>query len=468
MSTPTFLIYDIETSGLDPCFGQVFQFAAIRTTLDLEEIERYEYRIKINPDTIPHPQAMLTTGLSMEDVQQGESEYDVISRIHALMNTPNTCSMGYNTLGFDDEFLRFSFFRNGLTPYTHQYANGCSRADIFPITLLYSRFKRDVLSWPERDDRPSLKLEDINAMNSLAKGSAHDAMVDVEATLALAKRLYAEKATWDYAMGYFNKGTDAKRLNTLPALHEHKQHAYRYGLLLSPSFGYQQNYLAPVLYLGQHMHYKNQSLWLRLDKEPFTESLFEGVIDFSFVVRKKMAEPPLLLPPDDRYLAHLTSTAQEQTQANLEWLNTHIDCLNEARTATAQESYPDIPHCDAQASLYQAGFPTPEDNRMNQRFKEANCDGKVALLDEISNPLYYTLFVRVLGRLGLNLGEHQAVFDEYLSSVWSDSDSPVLDYKGKPRFNVKQCLQAIVELNPDQQSLLADINSYISEHTKHF
>lgn len=464
MSTPTFLIYDIETSGLDPCFGQVFQFAAIRTTLDLEEIERYEYRIKINPDTIPHPQAMLITGLSMEDVQHGESEYEVITRIHELMNTPNTCSMGYNTLGFDDEFLRFSFFRNGLTPYTHQYANGCSRADIFPITLLYSRFKRDVLEWPKREGRPSLKLEDINALNSLAQGSAHDAMVDVEATLALAKRLRTEKATWDYAMAYFNKGTDAKRLSALPVLHQHKQHEYRYGLMLSPTFGYQHNYLAPVLYLGQHTHYKNQSLWLHLDKEAFEENLFDGVIDFPFVVRKKMAEPPLLLPPDDRYLSHLESSAHEQAHANLAWLNAHMDALNQARTATTQDSYPEIPHCDAQASLYQAGFPSPEDNRINQRFKDADRDGKIALLNEISNPLYYTLFVRILGRLGLHLGKHQAVYDEYLHSVWCGSDTPVHDYKGKPRFGVTDCAKAIdveLEKNPNDQTLLF-IRTYLA------
>ena len=38
----TYLFYDIETSGLNKCFDQVLQFAAIRTDLELHELEHYE------------------------------------------------------------------------------------------------------------------------------------------------------------------------------------------------------------------------------------------------------------------------------------------------------------------------------------------------------------------------------------------------------------------------------------------
>ena len=40
--TATYLFYDLETTGLNPCFDQVLQFAAIRTDLSLNEIERHE------------------------------------------------------------------------------------------------------------------------------------------------------------------------------------------------------------------------------------------------------------------------------------------------------------------------------------------------------------------------------------------------------------------------------------------
>ncbi len=44
----TYLFYDIETTGLSKSFDQVLQFAAIRTDLNFQEIERYELKIKLN------------------------------------------------------------------------------------------------------------------------------------------------------------------------------------------------------------------------------------------------------------------------------------------------------------------------------------------------------------------------------------------------------------------------------------
>src|SRR3990167_7228256 len=108
----TYLFYDIETTGLNKCFDQVLQFAAIRTTMDFEEIDRTELRITLRPDVIPHPQAIITHRLGINDLSTGITEYDATQKIHALLNTPGTISVGYNSLGFDDEFLRFSFYRN--------------------------------------------------------------------------------------------------------------------------------------------------------------------------------------------------------------------------------------------------------------------------------------------------------------------------------------------------------------------
>src|SRR3972149_2565554 len=183
----SYLFYDIETTGLNKCFDQVLQFAAIRTDLDLNELERYEIFIKLNPDTIPSPTAVLVHQLSLEKIQHGINEYEAMCEIHRLFNTPGTITVGYNTLGFDDEFLRFSFYRNLLTPYTHQFANQCSRMDIFPMTVMFYLFKNGVIQWPNKEGKLSLKLEELIKANQLAHGRAHDAMVDVEATLALAR-----------------------------------------------------------------------------------------------------------------------------------------------------------------------------------------------------------------------------------------------------------------------------------------
>ena len=159
----SYLFYDLETTGLDKAFDQVLQFAAIRTDLDLKELERYQFYVKISPDVVPSPWAMITHripildippplagGGGLKDRRGGTlSELEAIQKIHQLINTPGTISCGYNTLGFDDEFLRFSFYRHLLPPYTHQYANNCSRMDIYPITVMYYLYNNSIIKWPK-------------------------------------------------------------------------------------------------------------------------------------------------------------------------------------------------------------------------------------------------------------------------------------------------------------------------------
>ena len=128
--TISYLFYDIESTGLSKSFDQVLQFAAIRTDHRLKEIDRHDIKVKLRPDIIPSPLAILTNRIPISDLANGLCEYEATGRIHRLLNEPETISLGYNTLGFDDEFLRFSFHRNLLPPYTHQFRNGCRRMDL--------------------------------------------------------------------------------------------------------------------------------------------------------------------------------------------------------------------------------------------------------------------------------------------------------------------------------------------------
>lgn len=153
------------------------------------------FLLKLNPDTTPSPIATITHHISIAQANTGVSEYQAIRKIHKIINTPGTISIGYNTLGFDDEFLRFAFYKNMLPPYSHQFKNGCSRADLFPIVTCYYLFCNDVLKWPkvldeEGQRKISLKLENLNTENNLYSGGrAHDAITDVIVTVELAKKL---------------------------------------------------------------------------------------------------------------------------------------------------------------------------------------------------------------------------------------------------------------------------------------
>ena len=68
-SKSTYLFYDIETTGLNKCFDQVLQFAAIRTDLNLNELERHHIHCRLNKDVIPTPMAMITHRIRLADIQ---------------------------------------------------------------------------------------------------------------------------------------------------------------------------------------------------------------------------------------------------------------------------------------------------------------------------------------------------------------------------------------------------------------
>ena len=453
----TYLFYDIETSGLNKCFDQVLQFAAIRTDLDLREVERYEIFIKLNPDVVPAPDAVLVHQLNIEQMQSGVCEYEAMKEIHRLFNTPSTITVGYNNLGFDDEFLRFSFYRNLLAPYTHQYANNCGRMDIYPMTVMYYLFKPEVIVWPKVNDAVTLKLEHLSSYNKLIDGGSHDAMNDVEATLRLARLLKKEQAMWEYLCGYFDKKTDLTRLEKLTFI----DNKYQHGLLIDGSLGGSKFYQSPVIGLGLHHHYKNQSLWLSLENNITTTA--------SFISRKRFGESPILLPLTDRFSRYLNEERLEIVAANLDWLKKNPELFLEVVQYHKEYKYPEIPDLDVDAALYQIGFTSDWERLKCNSFHAVDLPGKISLLDNFSTPNLRTQAIRVLGRnYPTVFSEKRHLYDEFTSYLKKIKlGEMMVNYKNEIRLTPQIALAQIGNLRQTknlsgvQDNLLIELSKYI-------
>lgn len=111
-----FVIYDTETTGTDPAFDQVLQFAAIRADDDLNELETFEVRCRLLPYLVPSPGALLVTRQSPAVLTDPAlpSHYDAMKRVHAKMRERSpTVFIGWNSITFDERFLvRPSFKRS--------------------------------------------------------------------------------------------------------------------------------------------------------------------------------------------------------------------------------------------------------------------------------------------------------------------------------------------------------------------
>lgn len=193
---PTFLWHDYETFGTDPAVDRPVQFAALRTDTELEEIgDPMVWWCAPAADTLPHPGACLVTGITPQHAaREGMAEPEFARRIHTAMMQPDTCSVGYNNLRFDDEFTRHLLYRNFYDPYEREWRNGNSRWDLIDLARMTYALRPEGIQWPEREPGvPSFKLEDLTAANRIDHADAHDALADVRATLAFARLLRASQ-----------------------------------------------------------------------------------------------------------------------------------------------------------------------------------------------------------------------------------------------------------------------------------
>jgi Exonuclease I len=107
------------------------------------------------------------------------------------MSEPGTCAAGYNNLRADEEFTRYSFYRNFLDPYSREGKNGNSRWDLLDLVRATGALRRDGINWPQEEEGlPVYKWEELTKHNGIEHGSAHDALSEVRATIGIAKLNY--------------------------------------------------------------------------------------------------------------------------------------------------------------------------------------------------------------------------------------------------------------------------------------
>lgn len=195
--------YDLETFGTSPKYDRIAQFAGIRTNTNFETVGDPDlFYVKLSGDYIPNPEACIVTGITPQMVREkGIPECEAAEKIFRIFSSkPNTCICGYNSISFDDEFIRNLFYRNFIDPYVREYENGCSRWDIIDLVRATHDLRPEGIIWPENSEgKPSFKLTDLTSANKIEHLNAHDALSDVRATISLASLIKnKQNALYEY------------------------------------------------------------------------------------------------------------------------------------------------------------------------------------------------------------------------------------------------------------------------------
>lgn len=280
----SFLWYDLETFGRDPRRSRIAQFAAIRTDEELNEIdEPISWFCQPANDLLPSPEAALITGISPQQaLRDGVCEAEFFACINEELSVANTCAVGYNSIRFDDEFIRFGLYRNFHDAYEREYRNGNSRWDLLDFMRLARAMRPEGLEWPTREDGfTSFKLEHLAEANGTREGMAHEALSDVRALIGLARKLRAaQPKLWNYYLELRSKEKVVSLLDVFrqtPVLH------------ISGQFPAEHLCGALVIPLAWHPDIKNRAIvfdlscdptdLLTLDADDISERVFIRQID---------------------------------------------------------------------------------------------------------------------------------------------------------------------------------------------
>ena len=400
----TYYWYDYETFGIDPALDRPAQFAGLRTNADLEPIgDPLLIYNRLTPDYLPDPGSCKITGISPHTVEKhGLPENQFIQQIQKQLSMPGTCNVGYNNIRFDDEFTRFTLFRNFYDPYQHEWARDNSRWDLLDVVRMTRALRPEGIEWPQHEDgSASNRLEDLTRVNAIAHEDAHDALSDVHATIALA-RLIRDKQPRLFNFAHENRRKDACR--QLLRLDQPQAVIHVSGMIPS-----EFHHLAVIVALAPHPGNNNGVVVFNLLFDPdeliaLAESGESGVEEMAQRLFTRTADleqgvsrlplktvhinrTPVLAP-----LSVLRNEDAERLNISLETCKTNLnkllsldkDRLNRLRQAinsAMQSQHFNAPE-NVEATLYSGSFFSRDDKELFDKIRSSKTGAELTLLSE--------------------------------------------------------------------------------------
>lgn len=375
--------HDYETFGIDPRYDRPSQFAGIRTDEELNIIgEPLMIYCKPSSDSLPQPQACLITGITPQEAEQkGVNEAEFIKQIHDEFTQANTCGVGYNSLRFDDEFTRFTLYRNFYDAYGREWQNGNSRWDIIDMARLTRALRPEGINWPNSEEgKPSFRLEALTAANDIEHQGAHDALVDVYATIALAKLIKEKQPKlYDFVYQHRQKQAVSPLLNLherTPIIHVSRMYPSEYcgAALVVPIAQDPTNNNGIIVYDLRH----NPEALINEDADTLRQWLFTPTSELPEGVTRPALKTlhinkcPVVVPENT-----LNDEAAERLQIDREQHYQHLQQLNAAGDLTQKINEiftrPDFdPIDDPDAALYGGGFFSGNDKRKMELIRSAD------------------------------------------------------------------------------------------------
>ena len=182
-----FIVFDFETTGRSARFDQILQAGFIVYNSNFQEIERLNIKSRLNPDIIPSIHALRVNRLTMSQVLSEDlTTYQMTIAIEKFLSKYENCFfIGFNSINFDEEFLRQLLWEHFFFPYISN-TKGNKRGDVLNFVTMVHAFDKDCVNVSRNEEgKLSFKLERLAKANNFDSSNSHEAIADVEVTMQL-------------------------------------------------------------------------------------------------------------------------------------------------------------------------------------------------------------------------------------------------------------------------------------------
>ena len=204
-------VYDLETSGLGKKYAdkpfdntsweQIYQFGFIATDENYENvIDQANLTARPRTSTIPLIGALLTTKKTMHELFQAELfHFQLIQKVYGIIqnlkNQNQINFVGHNILGYDEHILSSCLHNACFFPHITKSRESTRTDSIKLISLAMSLDETVLNKGMKETGKETFSLEPLAKANNIEMRNAHDAICDVEATIAILKMIKTKNPT---------------------------------------------------------------------------------------------------------------------------------------------------------------------------------------------------------------------------------------------------------------------------------
>ena len=383
------VFYDFETTGRDKYWDQIIQVGAILCDEDLNELDQFNIKCKLNKSIIPAPQALLVNGLSMNEIAKHElSYYDLVYQMKEKFDDWSPAIfIGYNSINFDEEFLRNALFQNLHENAYLTQINNNGRADALNIVQASSIFTPMAIKLP--DTKNKFKLDLLAPENNIMHENAHDALADVIATIEICRLIKINNNEfWERSLrSSTKKGVSQIFENDTMYCHHEAYYGNVYPFVTTHIGTYSNKNNSELNILFDLK--KDPKEYVDLDKAQLKE-LYKSEKLFRYIRNNRH---PIIMPK-----AYATSFANYEKigfyelesrvdviQNNTDFKRKILEIHNEASESYSNESQLDVYD---EESIYLGGFPNSSDKLTMKKFHRAAWKDKVIICEEFTDKRY--------------------------------------------------------------------------------